>query len=170
MPTVQEGIKPPILVFVQSKGRAKELFHELVYDGINVDVIHADRSKEQRDEVVRQFRSGKVWVLICTDLMARGLDFKGVNVVINYDFPGNSVDYIHRVGRTGRAGRTGKAITFFTDSDGGSLKSIANVMKSSGCDVPDWMFSLKSRRKKGKSRVIEREPVSTLAKQPKISE
>lgn len=69
----QEGLKPPVLIFVQSKARAKELFHELVYDGINVDVIHADRTKQQRDDVVRQFRSGRVWVLIATDLMARGV-------------------------------------------------------------------------------------------------
>jgi superfamily II DNA/RNA helicase len=77
----QEGLKPPVLVFVQSKGRAKELFSELVYDGINVDVIHSERSKKQRDDVVRQFRLGSIWVLIATDLMARGVDFKGVNMV-----------------------------------------------------------------------------------------
>lgn len=77
----QEGLKPPVLVFVQSKGRAKELFSELVYDGINVDVIHSERSKKQRDDVVKQFRLGSIWVLIATDLMARGVDFKGVNMV-----------------------------------------------------------------------------------------
>jgi ATP-dependent RNA helicase DDX52/ROK1 len=124
---IQEGLKPPVLIFVQSKGRAKELFSELIYDGINVDVIHAERTKKQRDDVVKQFRAGTIWVLIATDLMARGVDFKGVNMVINYDFPANAVDYIHRIGRTGRAGRSGAAITFFTEKDGGSLRSIANV-------------------------------------------
>ena len=157
---IQEGIKPPILIFVQSKGRAVELFNELVYDGINVDVIHAERTQQQRDNVVKQFRSGRVWVLIATDLMARGLDFKGVNVVINYDFPANAVDYIHRVGRTGRAGRRGKAITFFTEADGPSLKSIVNVMRASGCDVPQWMLELKTKRK-GKTRTIERDSINT---------
>lgn len=63
----------------------------------------------------RAFRSGQVWVLICTELLGRGIDFKGVNLVINYDFPPSTVSYIHRIGRTGRAGRRGKAITFFTD-------------------------------------------------------
>lgn len=124
---IQEGLKPPVLIFVQSKERAKELFAELIYDGINVDVIHAERTKKQRDDVVKQFRAGTIWVLIATDLMARGVDFKGVNMVINYDFPANAVDYIHRIGRTGRAGRSGSAITFFTEKDGGSLRSIANV-------------------------------------------
>ena len=77
-------------------------------------------------------------------------DFKGVNMVINYDFPANSVDYIHRIGRTGRAGRSGEAITFFTEKDGPSLKAIVNVMRSSGCDVPAWMLDLKTK-KKGRS-------------------
>jgi len=71
----------------------------------------------QRDAVVKCFREGKIWVLICTELMARGIDFKGVNLVINYDFPPSSISYVHRIGRAGRAGRTGKAITFFTQED-----------------------------------------------------
>jgi ATP-dependent RNA helicase DDX52/ROK1 len=58
-----------------------------------------------------------VWLLICTELMARGIDFKGVNLVINYDCPQTVVSYIHRIGRTGRAGRLGEAVTFVTDED-----------------------------------------------------
>lgn len=115
-----------MLVFVQSKERARELFHELVYEGINVDVIHAERTQQQvqsqtihqvtslkcslallslffdhqRDNVVNSFRSGKIWVLICTALLARGIDFKGVNLVLNYDFPTSAVEYIHRIGES----------------------------------------------------------------------
>lgn len=70
-------------------------------------MIHADRKKAERDEIMKDFRLGKIWVLICTDLMSRGVDFKTVNVVVNYDFPQSVVSYIHRVGRTGRAGRKG---------------------------------------------------------------
>ena len=122
------GLKPPVLLFVQSIDRAKQLFIELVYDGINVDVMHAERSQLQREEVIRRFRTGDIWVLICTDLMARGIDFKGnkynhqsiirkkillfntwlmkiceigVQMVINYDLPQSAVSYIHRIGRTG---------------------------------------------------------------------
>ena len=102
--------------------RAKELFQELLYDGINVDLIHADRSQQQRDNCVRAFREGQIWVLICTELMGRGIDFKGVNLVINYDFPPSVISYIHRIGRTGRAGRNGKAITFFTQNDTPNLR------------------------------------------------
>lgn len=119
-----------MLVFVQSIERARELFHELVYEGINVDVIHAERTQQQvqtdaecaasflchrsatwhlsscsvdflfqRDNVVNSFRAGKIWVLICTALLARGIDFKGVNLVLNYDFPTSAVEYIHRIGQ-----------------------------------------------------------------------
>ena len=112
-------IVPPVLVFVQTKDRAKELYDELTSKGsdnsLHVDAIHSEKSELQRDRAVRAFRSGQVWVLICTELMGRGIDFKGVNLVINYDFPPSTVSYIHRIGRTGRAGRRGKAITFFTD-------------------------------------------------------
>ncbi|XP_053950082.1 DEAD box protein 52 homolog [Anastrepha ludens] len=144
---VRKGLKPPVLVFVQSKERAKELFQELLYDGINVDLIHADRSQQQRDNCVRAFREGHIWVLICTELMGRGIDFKGVNLVINYDFPPSVISYIHRIGRTGRAGRSGKAITFFTQSDTPNLKSIAQIIKNSNGKVPDFILNLKKRRK-----------------------
>jgi superfamily II DNA/RNA helicase len=144
---IQQGeLKPPVLLFLQNKERAKELFRELVYEGINIDVIHGDRSQQQREDVIRKFRLGETWVLICTDLMARGIDFKGVKMVINYDLPQSGVAYIHRIGRTGRAGRQGEAVTLFTEKDIPSMRSIANVMKLSGCKVPDWLLAVKQVR------------------------
>ncbi len=86
---------------------------------------------------------GKIWVLIATELVARGIDFKGINLVINYDFPQSAVSYIHRIGRTGRAGRSGEAVTLFTDDDVPYLRMIAGLMRESGCDVADWMLTLK---------------------------
>merc|ERR1711862_283522 len=78
---------------------------------------------------------------ITTDLCSRGVDFKHVNLVINYDIPSNGIVYTHRIGRTGRAGRKGGSITFYTEDDvGEDLRKIINVMKLSGCDVPDWLF------------------------------
>eukprot|EP01135_Chromosphaera_perkinsii_P002837 Nk52_evm27s228 gene=Nk52_evmTU27s228 len=163
---IQQGLKPPVIIFVQSIERAKALFHELVYDGINVDVIHAERTAKQRENIVKNFRLGKIWVLIATELMARGLDFKGVNLVINYDFPQSATSYIHRVGRTGRAGRKGEAITYFTEQDVVNLRSIANVMKESGCEVPDWMLKIKGPSKKTKRKLkntpLERKGISTM--------
>uniref|UniRef100_A0A2P2M356 RNA helicase n=1 Tax=Rhizophora mucronata TaxID=61149 RepID=A0A2P2M356_RHIMU len=93
-----ENLNPPVLIFVQSKERAKELYGELKFDDIRADVIHSDLSQAQREDAVDNFRSGKTWVLIATDVIARGMDFKGVNCVINYDFPDSAAAYIHRIG------------------------------------------------------------------------
>ncbi|GAM19798.1 hypothetical protein SAMD00019534_029730, partial [Acytostelium subglobosum LB1] len=142
---IQKGLEPPVLIFVQSKERAQELFQELIFDNINVDVIHSDRTQFQRDKIVEKFRSGQIWVLICTDLMARGMDFKGVNFVVNFDFPKNIASYVHRIGRTGRAGRTGVAYTFYTEADAPMIPTISNVMRNSGSEVPDWMKTVHVR-------------------------
>ncbi|XP_027212649.2 probable ATP-dependent RNA helicase DDX52 [Penaeus vannamei] len=154
----RKGYEPPVLVFVQTKERAKELFKELIYDNIMVDAIHADRTQLQRDNVVRAFRERKVWVLICTELMARGIDFKGVNLVINYDFPPSAISYIHRVGRTGRAHHQGRAVTFWTMADKPYLRSIALVMHNSGQHVPEWMLALKKARKNEKKKLSTKHP------------
>lgn len=163
---IQAGVRPPVLVFVQSKERAKDLFHELVYDGINVDVIHSERTQAQRDKIVDEFRAGRIWFLIATDLMGRGMDFKGVNLVVNYDFPQSIVSYIHRIGRAGRAGRAGEAVTFFTNDDTLLLRSVANVIKQSGGDVSDWMLQLKkpsrNERKQLAKRPIERRDIAPV--------
>ncbi|XP_027516239.1 probable ATP-dependent RNA helicase DDX52 [Corapipo altera] len=165
---VKKGFAPPVLVFVQSIERAKELFHELIYEGINVDVIHADKTQQQRDKVVHSFRAGKIWVLICSALLARGIDFKGVNMVINYDLPTSAVEYIHRIGRTGRAGHRGKAVTFFTEDDKPLLRSIANVIQRAGCPVPDYIKHLPKLQSKQKKKFIKkpltRESICTTPK------
>lgn len=96
--------------------------------------------------------TSNVLLIPTLELMSRGIDFKGVNLVINYDFPQSITSYIHRIGRTGRAGREGHAITFYTEQDFPFLRSIANVMKASGCkNIPPWIFeALKPASKKRK--------------------
>lgn len=136
----------------------------MIYDAINVDVIHADRTQQQRDDVVKAFREGKVWVLICTELIGRGIDFLGVNLVINYDFPPSAIAYIHRIGRTGRAGRKGKAITYFTQDDKPKLRSIANILRNSGCKVPEYMLTIKKQSKK-----VRRQLEKTVPKRQDIA-
>ena len=156
---VDRGLKPPVLIFVQSKERAKDLFKELqspIYGGLKVDVIHSERSQLQRDTTIRKFRAGTVWVLICTELLGRGIDFKGVNLVVNYDFPPSTISYIHRIGRTGRAGRSGSAVTFFTDADKTLLRSVATLVKSSGGEVPDYMLKLKRATRQEKRQIAKR--------------
>ncbi|GLT55779.1 hypothetical protein SLA2020_288710 [Shorea laevis] len=157
-----ESLNPPVLIFVQSKERAKELYGELAYDNIRVDVIHSDLSQLQRENAVDAFRAGKTWVLIATDVIARGMDFKCVNCVINYDFPDSAAAYIHRIGRSGRAGRTGEAITFYTKNDVRFLRNVANVMTASGCEVPSWIMALP--KLKWKKHRPQRDRISTKPK------
>ena len=92
-------------------------------------MLHSDLTDLVRDEVMTRFRKGEIWVLITTDLLSRGVDFRGVNGVVNYDIPTSSAAYVHRVGRTGRAGREGGvAVTLYSKEDIPYLKHVANVV------------------------------------------
>jgi ATP-dependent RNA helicase DDX52/ROK1 len=95
---IQKGFHPPALIFLQSQERAQALYEELLYDKVRVDVLHAGRSQAARDKAVNLFRTGETWILICTDLCARGIDFKAANLVINYDMPEDGISYVHRIG------------------------------------------------------------------------
>ncbi len=164
---IAKGISPPVIIFLQSKDRAQALFMELMYDGVHVDVLHAGKSQAARDAAVARFRKGETWVLICTDLCARGMDFKAVNMVINYDLPTSGVTYVHRIGRCGRGGRKGEAITLFTEADFEHLRTIANVMKHSGCEIPEWMLNVnigKGGRTSNKNKIpIKRKTIDTTS-------
>ncbi|KAL9058829.1 MAG: hypothetical protein Q9162_001553 [Coniocarpon cinnabarinum] len=130
---------PPFLVFTQTIQRAIALHAELLYDmpseaggSSRIAVLHADLSDTARDLVMTQFRKGDVWILITTDLLARGIDFHGINGVVNYDLPSSSAAYVHRVGRTGRAGREGGvAVTLYSKDDLPFVKNVANVIAAS---------------------------------------
>ncbi|KAI9059579.1 P-loop containing nucleoside triphosphate hydrolase protein [Trametes sanguinea] len=140
---LSQPYNPPLLIFVSSQPRATSLAEELVINGIpNVDCLHAGMTKKEREDAVSRMRRGESWVMVSTEVMARGMDFKGVREVINYDFPQSVQSYVHRIGRTGRAGREGKAITYFTDLDAPFLKTIANVILQSGSTVPEWILKL----------------------------
>ncbi|EDO14524.1 hypothetical protein Kpol_274p7 [Vanderwaltozyma polyspora DSM 70294] len=172
---VQEGeFKPPVIIFLESITRAKALYHEMMYDSLNVDVIHAERTQVQRNKIIERFKSGDLWCLITTDVLARGVDFKGVNLVINYDVPRTAQAYVHRIGRTGRGGRSGKAVTFYTKEDSIAIKPIINVMKQSGSEISEWMEKVSKMTKKEKELVkkgrahSERKQISTVPKIDKI--
>ncbi|AGO11751.1 AaceriADL024Cp [[Ashbya] aceris (nom. inval.)] len=166
---IQEGMfRPPVIIFLESITRAKALFHELLYDKLNVDVIHAERTQVQREKIIERFKSGDLWCLICTDVLARGIDFKGINLVINYDVPRSAQAYVHRIGRTGRGGRKGTAVTFFTKQDAIAVKPIVNVMKQSGCEVASWMENIAKMTKREKEMIkkgkafVDRKQISTV--------
>ena len=151
-------LTPPVLLFVQSKHRAKALYKELLTWPIHAGLIHSDLSPSERELVVKSFRQGQTWVLICTDLMSRGIDFQDVKLVINYDFPQSMVSYIHRIGRTGRRGLSGTALTFYTFEDAPYVRMVTNVMEKSGCEVPEWLHSLHNPSRKAK-KLLEKRPV-----------
>ncbi|KAK4474593.1 hypothetical protein MN116_001732 [Schistosoma mekongi] len=144
------GLAYPCLIFMQSRDRANEILKEILLSDTNIlaNVISSDKTEAQRANVVRAFREGHLHVLICTDLLGRGIDFKGVSMVVNYDVPPSKQEYIHRIGRTGRAGHRGRAITLWTDSDLPHMDSILSVMKRSGSEVDEELERLVNEWKK----------------------
>ena len=106
-----------VLVFTRTKHRADRLFHDLERAHVNASVIHGDRSQGQRTHALEAFRTGRIRVLVATDLASRGIDVEGVSHVVNYDVPHESDAYIHRVGRTARAERRGDAYTFVSPEE-----------------------------------------------------
>mmetsp|Transcript_51606 Transcript_51606/g.95519 ORF Transcript_51606/g.95519 Transcript_51606/m.95519 type:complete len:585 (+) Transcript_51606:82-1836(+) len=102
-----------VLVFTETKRGADALCRELQYSQLTASAIHGDKDQRQRDRTLHEFRSGKINILVATDVAQRGLDIKDCKYVVNYDVPKTLEDYIHRIGRTGRAGASGTAISFF---------------------------------------------------------
>lgn len=106
-----------VLVFVRMKDGVNRLTDFLKAAGIKVAKLHSSRSQEQRLQALQDFKDGKVQVLVATDIVARGIDIEGVTQVVNYDFPVNPEDYVHRIGRTGRAEAEGEAISLVPKGD-----------------------------------------------------
>jgi ATP-dependent RNA helicase RhlE len=101
-----------VLVFDETKHRVNRLCQKLNKRGIRAEQIHGNKSQNARQTALNNFKSGKVNILVATDVAARGIDVDDISLVINYQVPASMDTYIHRIGRTGRAGKTGKAITF----------------------------------------------------------
>ncbi|MEK7097291.1 MAG: DEAD/DEAH box helicase [Patescibacteria group bacterium] len=117
-----------ILVFSRTKHGAKALNLSIQSMGHKAAEIHSNRSFGQRREALAGFKSNKYRILIATDIAARGIDVSGIELVVNYDLPDNSEDYVHRIGRTGRAGNQGKAISFATPDQGRDIKNIERLI------------------------------------------
>jgi len=98
--------------------------------------MSSDKSQAERIAAIENFKSGKVRVLVATDVAGRGLDINDIALVINYSFPLTIEDYVHRIGRTGRGGKTGESITFFTKNDKHLSGELCNVMREAGSNVP----------------------------------
>lgn len=139
------------LVFCSTKSQCSRLQGILRREGFYVDSIHGDKSQLQRDTVMRNFRSGRISLLIASDVAARGLDVSDIEYVVNYDLPSNIDNYIHRVGRTARAGKKGKAVNFMTIDDLYMTQPLIKVLEDVGHEIPDVLHSLNQKRMKLKS-------------------
>jgi superfamily II DNA/RNA helicase len=117
-----------VLVFVNMKETADELVKELNLDGIPATVCHGDKSQGNRRRALREFKEGKVRVLVATEVAARGIDIEGLPRVINIDLPWLAEDYVHRIGRTGRAGNQGQAISFVSREEENTLFEIESLI------------------------------------------
>lgn len=127
------------IIFTSTKKGTDELQRLLKKEGIKAQSIHGDRSQEERNKALNAFKNGQVPVIVATDVLARGIDIKGVSIIINYDVPNNTDDYIHRIGRTGRYDKSGIAITFVTRRDSRTFQEIEKIKdnKIKTLDVPD---------------------------------
>jgi ATP-dependent RNA helicase RhlE len=124
MHLLRDAAMDSVLVFSRTKHGADKIARKLEQSGISTATLHSNRSQSQRLHALRGFKSGAVRVLVATDIAARGIDVEGISHVINYDFPPQPEDYVHRIGRTGRAQAIGDAISFVTSEDYGSLRSL----------------------------------------------
>ena len=122
---------PPekVIVFSSSKLKVKELARALKKENYKIGEMHSDLEQDVREDVILDFKSGKINVLVATDIMARGIDIDDIRLVVNYDVPREAEDYVHRIGRTARADRDGNAITFISEKEIGKFKRIEKFLE-----------------------------------------
>lgn len=147
--------QPKTIIFVSRKKECDNLGNEMWNAGFSVESLHGDKEQSQRTKIMEMFKKSQIRVLVATDIAARGLDVKDVEVVINFDFPGaaNGVeDYVHRIGRTGRAGAIGRSFTFFTAENSKNANQLIGVLERAGQQVPDELLKL------DKGVLVEAEP------------
>lgn len=125
------------LVFVATKAMADRLSGELTTAGYPAEALHGDLRQTQRDKVMQRYRSGRVRILVATDVAARGIDVSGIDAVVNYDIPEESDSYVHRIGRTGRAGSSGVAFTFIYRRE---MHKLQNIIKNTKASIEPLVF------------------------------
>ena len=126
---ILEDYKGSVLVFLRVKHSARKICDELRNVKISAAEIHSNRSLGQRKEALEGFKLGRYRVLVATDIASRGIDIKGIELVVNFDLPENPEDYVHRIGRTGRAGMAGRAISFCLPDQGSKVREIERLTR-----------------------------------------
>jgi ATP-dependent RNA helicase RhlE len=132
----EKGNMDRVLIFSRTKHGADRVVKQLNASGIASNAIHGNKSQPQRERALAEFKSGKVKILIATDIAARGIDVSGVSHVVNFDLPNVSEQYVHRIGRTARAGAAGVAIAFCSDDERAYLKGIEKLTRQTLQTVP----------------------------------
>ncbi|KGL87778.1 putative ATP-dependent RNA helicase DDX5, partial [Charadrius vociferus] len=148
------------IVFVETKRRCDDLTRKMRRDGWPAMGIHGDKSQQERDWVLNEFKHGKAPILIATDVASRGLDVEDVKFVINYDYPNSSEDYIHRIGRTARSTKTGTAYTFFTPNNIKQVNDLISVLREANQAINPKLLQLIEDRGSGRSRGDRRDRYS----------
>ncbi|KAI8923386.1 P-loop containing nucleoside triphosphate hydrolase protein [Entophlyctis helioformis] len=139
---IMEEPEHKTIIFVGTKRTADEITRDLRRDGFGALAIHGDKKQQERDWVMQEFKSSRTPILIATDVAARGLDVKDIKFVINFDFPNNVEDYIHRIGRTGRAQAKGTAYTLFTPDNYKSARDLIKILEEAQQDVDPALRAL----------------------------
>jgi len=127
---ILERHRGSILIFTRTKRGAKKLVSAIHSIRETVAELHSNRSLAQRKEAINGFKNGNFRILVATDIAARGIDVKDIEVVVNFDLPSTADDYVHRIGRTARAGKKGRAITFAMPDEGGEVKQIERLIRT----------------------------------------
>ncbi len=125
-----------VLLFSGSKLKVKEITKTMRQMGLTVDEMHSDLDQSQRDNVMHEFRNGRVSILVATDIVSRGIDIDDISLVINYDVPHDAEDYVHRIGRTARASAKGMSITFVCTEEQYKFKQIENFLEKEIYKIP----------------------------------
>lgn len=120
-----------VIIFASSKLKVKEVAKALKHLNLNVGEMHSDLEQCQREAIMHEFRNGRINMLVATDIVARGIDIDDIRLVINYDVPHDSEDYVHRIGRTARANNDGCAITFVSETEQTRFKQIEDFLGKS---------------------------------------
>ena len=131
-----EGAHTSVIVFASSKENVKKLDRELGKLGLASKAFHSDLEQEERESILREFKSRQLGILIGTDILSRGIDVEGIGLVVNYDAPHDPEDYIHRIGRTARAATTGTAVTFINEKDQQKFSRIERLIGKEVTKVP----------------------------------
>ena len=148
-----------VIVFASSKLKVKEVTKAFRRLNMNVGEMHSDLEQSQRDQIMHEFKNGRINILVATDIVSRGIDIDDIRLVINYDVPHDSEDYVHRIGRTARANNDGCAITFVSEKEQTNFKNIEEFLEKDIYkipvpeelgEVPEYAPKKTSKSRKGK--------------------